>query len=161
MDQEFTVPLGTTVRYTSFCQYDSVSDEISTESDYRRSLSKESSFDHSLSFQGQYQFPSFAVALDAKVAWSGSEKMDSFRSSSETLNMVSFEARAVCSEYHVSFNPYSAIYLDPDFKAAVDALPSTYTSRNSNHFRKFINAYGTHYVDMVELGAKRVLSTSM
>lgn len=168
IDQEFTVPLGTEVRYTSSCKYDSVSEEISTESDYRRSLSKESTFDNSISLQLQGQgwgaLAGVAGSLDAKVAWSGSEKLESFKSSSETFNMVTFEAKAVCSEYEVSFNPYSTQDLDPKFAAAVDQLPRTFDSSNAQHrskFSKFIQAYGTHYVDKVELGAKRILSTSM
>ena len=168
IDQEFTVPIGTEVRYTSSCKYDSVSEEISTESDYRRSLSKESSFDNSISLhlqgQGGGKLAGIAASLDAKVAWSGSEKLQKFKSSSETLNMVTFEAKAVCSEYEVSFNPYSKQDLDPKFKAAATDLPEIFDSSNAQHrtkFSKFIQAYGTHYVDMVELGAKRILSTSM
>jgi hypothetical protein len=161
VDQEFTVPLGTEVKYTSSCKYDSISEEISTESDYRRSLSKESTFDNSIAFQGQFEYSKIGAALSAKVAWSGSEKMETFKSSSESLNMVSFEARAVCSEYQILFNPYGQEYFDPNFVSAVDNLPSKYSTNNSLKFQKFINAYGTHYVDMVELGAKRIFTTSM
>ena len=41
IDGEYTVPLGTSFKYTSSCHYDSKSQEISSESDYSSSLSGE------------------------------------------------------------------------------------------------------------------------
>ena len=41
IDQAFTIPLGTEFKYTSSCNHDSVSNEVSSEDDYVSSLSKE------------------------------------------------------------------------------------------------------------------------
>lgn len=41
VDQEYTIPLGTSFKYISSCHYDSVSTEISSESDYSSIISGE------------------------------------------------------------------------------------------------------------------------
>lgn len=54
--------------------------------------------------------------------------------------------------------------LDEHFKKAMETLPVPYTSTNPLHkqlYTKFMSTYGTHYVDSLVLGGKRILSTTM
>ena len=73
LDGVYFVPRGTEFRYTSSCHYDSVSTEISSEEDYRESLSKESSYRNTLSVSAQGQYGFVAGKLETSVAWSESE----------------------------------------------------------------------------------------
>lgn len=165
IDQEYTVPLGTEVRYMSSCRYDSSSTEISSEKDYQQQLSGESSFSNTLQASGQFSYGGwFAAKLNVGVAWSQSEKYDQFKSKSIAENLVSFEARAICSEYEVSFKPNGDKFLDQTFKEAIDKLPVPFSKNNPAHialYKEFIHIYGTHYISKVVLGAKRIMTTSM
>lgn len=158
------MPLGTEVRYTSSCHYDSTSIEISSEKDFKESLSKESSFSNSFSGSIQGQKGIVAAKLQTSIAFSRSEKLMSFKEQSVSENTVTFEAKAICSEFEVSFNPYSEKLFDPRFKKAMDELPAPYNSNDPGHkkqYRAFFDAYGTHYTTKVVLGAKRIFSTQM
>lgn len=118
----------------------------------------------SVSAQGQYGV--VAGKLETSVAWSESESYNSFKETSVAENTVTFEAKAVCSEFEVSFNPLYEKSLDRTFKKAVGKLsllgqfnPNSMMHRRE--YRSFIDTYGTHYTKKVVLGAKRVLSTTM
>lgn len=166
LDNVYYVPKGTEFRYTSSCHYDSVSTEISSEKDYRESLSKESSFSNTLSVSAQGQYGVVAGKLETSVAWSGSESYNSFKEQSIAENTVTFEAKAICSEFEVSFNPYSEKVLDSNFKKAMNKLAQLgpfdpKSKAQKREYRAFIDAYGTHYTTKVILGAKRILSTTM
>lgn len=55
---------------------------------------------------------------------------------------------------------------DPLFEEALTNLPTNFNPDNvdpSNleKFEKFIDTYGTHYVDRVVLGAKRIFTTEL
>jgi hypothetical protein len=158
------VPLGTELKYTSSCKYDSQSIEISSQKDYRRSLKEESKFNAKIGVSGQFQRDKIAAKIETEVAWGESEKFQRFVTGSESENTVTFEARAICSEFEASFNPYAEQVLDKVFKKAMNALPEPYDPSNPTHekaYSEFISAYGTHYVRQVVLGAKRIYSTSM
>ena len=166
LDGAYFVPRGTEFRYTSSCHYDSISTEISSEEDYRESLSKESSFSNTLSVSAQGQYGIVAGKLETTVSWSESESYSSFREKSVSENTVTFEAKAICSEFEVSFNPYSEKNLDPHFKRALTKISLLHpfdpqSVEHKREYRAFIDAYGTHYTKKVILGAKRVLSTTM
>jgi len=49
VDQAYTIPVGTEFKYTSSCRFDSISEEISSESDYSSSLSSEADMNSSSS----------------------------------------------------------------------------------------------------------------
>lgn len=125
-DQKFAVPLGTTAKYTSSCSYDPESVEISSNRDFRSSLQREVMTDSSSSSSVEGGFKSgFAVinALEEKLSFSQSAKFKKFHETNIKTNSVSFEARVICSEFEVSFNPYSEYVLDEDFERACNDLP--------------------------------------
>jgi len=232
VDQAYTIPVGTEFKYTSSCRFDSVSEEISSESDYSSSLSSEAdmnssssssssststksesySFGFSAIFPVKGLFASLGLNVEGgntesttssqsqSQAFSKSQKFDSFRSTSRADSVsqtrtfihyfagllgkwctcflltrtliffvsnrqtVSFEAKAVCSEFEVMFKPYAEKTLDPLFVTALDELPVPYEAENPEHriiYGKFIATYGTHYTSKVVLGAKRILTTTM
>lgn len=54
--------------------------------------------------------------------------------------------------------------LDPIFKKALTNLPTSFSKSNPTDiekFEKFFATYGTHYVDRVVLGAKRIFTTEL
>lgn len=168
VDGEYTVPIGTELRYTSSCKYDDKSTEISSEMDYRETLSTEAGFSstssRSTSASVNFLIFSASSSLSTTRSFSGSEKFSSFAESSLAENTVSFEARAVCSEFEAHFNPYAELELDEHFAAALDELPCRYNSKNPEHvsaYSSFFEAYGTHYIRQVVLGGKRIHTSTM
>jgi hypothetical protein len=168
VDGEYTVPIGTELRYTSSCKYDDKSTEISSEKDYRETLSKEAGFSstssRSTSASANNLFFSASSSFSSKQSFKGSEKFNSFAESTSKENTVSFEARAICSEFEANFKPYAELELDEHFAAALDELPCKYNSKNPEHvsaFSSFFSAYGTHYIRQVVLGGKRIHTSTM
>ena len=77
---------------------------------------------------------------------------------------MSFESKAICSEFEASFSPFAQHEMEDLFKNAMKKLPVPFDPENSIHkaiFTKFVNTYGTHYANQIVLGGKRVLETSM
>ena len=130
VDTAFTVPLGTEIRYTSSCKYDDSSREISSESDYRATLENEAKFDVSQesSFSSSINNVLFkaSASFNRKTSFSASAKYKSFTDTSLKEDTVTFEARAICSEYEAKFNPDSEKFLDETFEKAMNELPCIY-----------------------------------
>jgi len=102
--------------------------------------------------------------MSSSLSFSQSSKFQSTTSKSFATNSVSFDCRAICSEYEAAFSPYAKQELDPEFKKALEDLPVPYDKDNSRHvaaYAKFLETYGTNYVRHVVLGGKRIYSTSM
>ncbi len=107
---------------------------------------------------------SYSSSFSSSAAFSLSEKFKSDRSVSVSTNSVSFEARAMCSEYEAKFKPYAEHELDPEFLKALKSLPHPYDKDNQKDvsmYDKFITTYGTHYIRKLVLGGKRIYSNSM
>jgi len=78
IDTEFTVPLGTAIKYTSSCKYDDSSVEVSSDSDMRTSLSKEAKTETSIRSSTSRSVSSllysFSSSVSASASFSQSEK---------------------------------------------------------------------------------------
>lgn len=107
---KYTIPEGIEFRYTSSCKYDSSSNEVSTTSVSRRSLQLEASLYISSAIGGGEGSStidkSFSARMSAEFSFSLSTKFSSTETSYSSQDSVSFESRALCSEYEASFNPY-------------------------------------------------------
>ena len=127
VDGEFTVPLGTSVKYTSSCTYDSKSTEISNEVDFRKTMENEVKTDTKSSSKTSGGVNLFIIntsaSLETKSSFSGSVKFKSYQETNLKTNNKSFEARAICFEFDASFNPYVEQVLDEAFERALYALP--------------------------------------
>jgi len=168
VDFAYLVPLGTAVKYTSSCKYDSSSTEVSSESDMRSSMEKEVTSTESSSTSASVGFAnlieSFSASVSASYAFSQSEKFESTSATSQKSSSVSFESRAVCSEFEASFIPDVQHELSPEFKQALDNLPVPFNKGNRRHrsiWKKFFSTFGTNYVTYLVLGGKRINSMSM
>ena len=121
------VPLGTAVKYVSSCKFDSSSTEVSSDSDLRKSMSKEAemseSFSASASFAQSNLIQSFSASVSASSAFSQSSKFESESEQSKSERSMSFESRAICLEFEASFIPSYEQALHPQFIATRDALP--------------------------------------
>lgn len=127
VDGEFTVPLGTTVKYTSSCTYDSKSTQIANELEFRNTMEKEVSTSQNSSTKSSSGINLFIIntssSLEKKSSFSSSTKFKAYQETNVKTNNVSFEARAICSEFEASFNPYAEQVLDAEFESALGDLP--------------------------------------
>lgn len=221
-DVEFTVPVGTELKYTSSCIFDEKSVEISTEQDIKESFSSEVTLEESkfnsrtvtekragsgdpatvgglaaggaaigagigVWFGGVGAVPGAVIGagigLVAGVAADFSifsretsttnteartfEKNEQFQKSVQTSlksSTKTFEAKAVCSEFEAAFSPYAKRDFDYIFETAVKDLPVPFNENNKVHVQKytrFVEAYGTHVINRVILGGKRIITTQM
>ena len=87
VDTAYTVPLGTELYYTSTCQFDSEATEISSESDYQKSLSKEIRVSESLSASGKSSYAGVTASFSTTTASTKSEKLASFSRESQKENV--------------------------------------------------------------------------
>lgn len=135
------------------CTYSEESKDISSSRDYQENLSKESTSDTSISAGAS----AFGASFSASTAFSRSEKMAEFKQEKETMNTVSFETMAKCTEVSAEINPYKTLALDDTFKAALSSLPDSYDGNNETSkmlYHKFLNTYGTHYITQLDMGGK-------
>lgn len=104
---------------------------------------------------------------ETKLEKSAFKKNEQYQESLEQslkTNSHSFESRAFCSEFEVSFNPFAKKYFDNNFQRAIQELPVPFDSRDKVHvakYTKFIEVYGTHVLTKVVLGGKRIVRTEM
>lgn len=221
-DVEFTVPVGTELKYTSTCIFDEKSIEISTEQDIKDSFSSEVTLEESkfnsrtvtekragsgdpatigglaaggaaigagigVWFGGVGAVPGAVIGagigLVAGVAADFSifsretsttnteartfQKNEQFQKSVQSSlksSTKTFEAKAVCSEFEAAFSPYAKRDFDYIFETAVKDLPVPFNENNKVHVQKytrFVEAYGTHVINRVILGGKRIITTQM
>ena len=121
------MPIGTAVKYVSSCKFDSSSTEVSSDSDLRKSMSKEAEMSESRSASASYGasnlVQSFSASVSGASAFSQSSKFESETQQSKSERSVSFESRAICSEFEASFIPSFEQALDDEFVKAREALP--------------------------------------
>ena len=159
--------MGTEVKVVKTCSFASTSEEVYTESQYQSSLSREASTTKTKSqtISGEadlsYNSPKGGAGGSAAASWSKtrsftkSSKYESFQQQTQRERVVSFEARALCTEFDAYFKDYSAKTFDVPFEQALSTLPEFYDSElHRDIYLDFFNAFGTHYVNRVFLGAK-------
>ncbi len=121
------VPWGVDLKYVSSCKYDSSSKEISSDSELRKSMSKEARIDESQSYSVQAGFKTliydFSASVSTSHSFSQSTKFSSSSDTSKSERSVSFESKAICSEFEASFIPAYQHQLDPEFEKVLSNLP--------------------------------------
>jgi len=175
LDGDYTVPLGTELRYVTSCQFDSKSKEMTSASDYETELKSEASV--STSFGIGFSFLGFSFG--ASASFSESKKSKSFARDRLETQTTAFEARALCTEFEGKLKKYYDHKTTPEFSVALDTLPpfleneildenfdpSTACPRDDNAdlnaYGAFVGEYGTHYIIQLLLGAKHVFTTVM
>eukprot|EP00977_Amphora_coffeiformis_P022225 scaffold10650_cov169-Amphora_coffeaeformis.AAC.3 len=157
-NRRFMTPLGVDVFPTVSCQFASTSTEITTEEQLTDSLTREASLDASVKASGSGG--PFAEA-SVELSYSQSEKVTEFRNRQATQQSVAFEARALCTEFTLRFQPNITKSITSSFAQAVAALPETYTADNQDIFAAFLNNFGTHYVFELTLGGKHIYTSYM
>ena len=160
IDQEYMVPLGVDVRYITACKFASEATELSNESEYRSEISKETT--QKTEYSGGVSSKLFSVS--GEYAFSSSSKYKEFVDTSRATQTVTYEARALCSEFKASLKPYYSHVFDDRFEMALNNLPYPYEKSNETHtreYKQFLDSFGTHYISDVTLGAKHVFSSIM
>lgn len=158
IDQDYMVPLGVDLRYITACKFASKSTELSNENEYQEEISREATQETDISGGIGGMF-----SISASYAFSSSEKYKQFTETTAATQSVTYEARALCSEFKAALKPYYTHTLKEEFEMALDALSTPWT--NSDEQRKeyadFLSAFGTHYVKDVTLGAKHIYSSEI
>ena len=90
IDQQTLIPYGVHFKRLTTCDFTSRSTEISTSSDYQKSLS------HEASVGGSYGFFSFKASVSYKT----------FQQKQQSSRTTSFESRAECSELRATLEKY-------------------------------------------------------
>ncbi|KAL3778773.1 hypothetical protein HJC23_002679 [Cyclotella cryptica] len=163
IDTSYLQPLGTDVKYSSSCKFSSSSIEVTTETQYQEELMKESSISSSTSLGLDNIGKSFTFGLGVDFAFSQSSKYEEFKDRRTQEQTVTYEARALCTEFEARFKPSSSPpILEEHFEAALESLPTQFDASspvNVEQYSKFLRNYGTHYIDYLVLGAKHIYST--
>lgn len=94
------------LKYIPTCNFDSKSTEISSFEQYQTQLSKETTTETSFSLGALIPIKALQFGLGASLKFSKSEKSMSFQQSSEQTKSVTFEARAICTEFDASLKPF-------------------------------------------------------
>ena len=188
VDTEYTVPLGTELRYITSCEYSSKASEIFSSSSYQRELrrSVESTFSKSTNERNQRDESSssefganffgnrgklsklFQTSDSSEISedifFSGSESYREFVKQEQETELTSFESQGVCTEFEASLKKYHKHELHESFIQGLATLPVPYEKDNESHvttYSDFILIYGTHYTNRVSLGARTVFTSLM
>ncbi|KAL7547477.1 hypothetical protein ACHAWF_010770 [Thalassiosira exigua] len=168
IDGQFQVPLGTEVKYATNCRYDDSSVEVSSSSDLRSTMTKESDFTSSSTTSKEAKannlIEKFSKSVTNSYSFSQNEKFQATTDKNSKNSVTSFEASAFCTEIEASFIPGYKQELDPEFKNATDNLPVPYDPENLRDrelWQRFFSNYGITYVRYLVLGGKRIHATSM
>lgn len=128
VDQEYTVPLGTELKYISSCKYDEQSVEVSSEEELKESMEREAGFkstsSSSVSASVNTLFWKVSASRSSKSSFSQSAKLKVDIEENIKTSSVSFESRAICSEYEAAFIPTFEHQLDPHFVETLDRVSS-------------------------------------
>lgn len=144
------------------CTFSSSAEELYTTKQLQSQLSQEASSSKSKGFNvggggGGSRGGTGGQALASysqKKQFSKSKKVEQFSQQTVKEQVVSYEAKAMCTVREAFFKNYYAKTLDTTFEDAVAALPSTYSDDNREVFEEFVRSFGTHYVTKILLGAK-------
>lgn len=134
-DRRYKQPNGTTISSCSgTCSMDFESKEIAGTQSYQTTLSGK------VSLSGGGWGAKFSASTDFKHVAEGS-------SSSKT---VTTHSEATCCAYQAKILTYTPPELHPNFLAGIKQLPESY---DASKYFKFIEAFGTHYVTELNMGA--------
>jgi hypothetical protein len=160
LDQQYLMPNGAELRYTTSCKFSSSSAELSSVDQYQGRLKSESSQSLSVSISGSYG--PFSAASENH--FKRSKKYESFSKDRSELKTVAFESTAVCTEFEGRLQTYHNHTLQDAFVRALKTLPELFDSEDNRAkelYFDFIEEYGTHYITQVTLGAKQIYTTEM
>ena len=141
-----------TYDYNRACEFSSTSSEISNSRQYKTELNKEVKQSYSTSLSGQGVAKGVPFQLSSSFAFEKSRKFESFREGSIEQSEVSYEAKAICTNFHAQFEPYYAQTLSSAFEVGLASLPVPYDETNDGNrtaYDSFIAAFGTHIVSEV------------
>jgi hypothetical protein len=160
LNNEFAVPKGTELRYTTACQFESKSTEVSTASQYQRELTLETA----VTRQTSASFNILGLKFGTESHFSRSEKYRSFSKQRSETQTTTFQTRAFCTEFEARLQRFYDHEPTDAFHRALATLPSKFDQNNEMQkelFGTFLSEYGTHYVNYVVLGAKQMYSLEM
>jgi hypothetical protein len=102
LDTDYLMPYGVRVLSASSCKFSSSSAENSNEAQYTSSLSSEVSAKGSLSASAGGTYGGVSGKISGELAFSKSESFKSFSQGSSKFQTVTFDAKAVCTEFDLS-----------------------------------------------------------
>lgn len=157
IDQEYMVPLGVDVRYITACKFASKATELSSERQYQSEISREASQSTEVSAGASAGL----FSISASYSFSQSSKYKEFTQSTRETQSVTFEARALCSEFKAALKPYYSHSKHETFERALSSLSTPWinSTEQREEYLDFLDSFGTHYVSDITLGAKHIFSS--
>mmetsp|Transcript_13680 Transcript_13680/g.39224 ORF Transcript_13680/g.39224 Transcript_13680/m.39224 type:complete len:1023 (-) Transcript_13680:163-3231(-) len=155
-------PLGVATKPLRACEFSSTSSEISNSRQYKTELSREVKQKYSASLSGQAVVKGVPGQISTSFAFEKSKKFESFREGLVEQSEVSYEAKAICTNFHAQFEPYYNQTLSTALERGLASLPVPYDETDESHrsaYENFIEAFGTHIVSEVSIGAKHIFTS--
>lgn len=146
------------------CEFSSSSVEISNSKQYKTELSKEVKQKYSASLSGQGVVQGVPAQLSTSFSFEKSRKFESFREGLVENSEISYEAKAICTNFHAQFEPYYVQTPTSAFEKGLDSLPVPYDKNDETHrsaYESFIEFFGTHIVSEVSIGAKHIFTSKI
>jgi hypothetical protein len=123
------------------CSFDSKTEEITGAQSYQNSLKQ------SVEVEGGYD------GMIASVSFMLSTNFEKAKKETSSEKKVVYLSKGECSYYTLDMPGYETLPLTKDFISGVRL------SIKNRDWSKFIENYGTHYVDKVTFGGRMVIST--
>ena len=117
---------------------------------------------YSTSLSGQGVVKGVPGQISTSFAFESSKKFESFRQGLVEQSEVSYEAKAICTNFHAQFEPYYNQTKSSAFERGLASLPIPYDGADESHrsaYENFIEAFGTHVVAEVSIGAKHIFTS--
>jgi len=141
-DRRYLQPDGLEIRDCSqSCRIDFQSTEITGAKSYRESMKNKVSASVGGSFSG------FGASFSASTDFTDAQE----KTSKE--EKIITQSSATCCSYEARISQFNPPLLTEDFQTAVERLPEGSTSGNLDEYFRFIDYFGTHYIDVAEYGS--------
>jgi hypothetical protein len=141
-NEKYLIPDGTAATDENGCKFEDKTEEITGEQSYQNSLRQ------SVEVKGGYEGPIASVSFTLSVDYQKAKT----ETSSE--KKVVYLSKGECVYYTLEMPSYETLPLSNDFISGVKKI-----NKGEATWSKFIENYGTHYVDKVTFGGRMVIST--
>lgn len=139
-DHRFFIPDEAEVHSSKSCSYETSSEQVFGTTSYYDSLKVDASIDG-----GGWGF-----------SFSASGAYQAVKASTTSERSVYIQAKALCSVYKASLLDYENMTLSDNFRKGVASLSNT---TNFSSIMRFIDNFGTHFTNMIQMGSKCVLQS--
>lgn len=137
-DKRFIIPDGLEMQKNDACDMSMTNTEITGETSFKNTLSVEASI------EGTIKGIEFSASNEFKNIYEDTEKK----------KIVYINSSADCKVYKGLLSNYNPPAFSDDFMSGLNSVSTLPFENNKEAFYKFINNFGTHFVEEVTMGAR-------